>query len=402
MSENESIPKVLIVGGGIAGLEAALALRALCGKRVDIGMIAPKNTYTYRPLAVAEPFGLAEKYRINLNVFATSKDVDVHHGEVDSVDLEHRRVHATNGTSYDYDYLIMAVGAVRKPALADAISFDGFAGVQEFEHLLHQIENGAVRAVTFCAGAKNGWFLPMYELTLMTATFAVERNAQPEITVVTPESAPLISFGAQNSAAVSRMLNEAGITVRTDTYPTVMEEGELRFVPDGSIEVDAVVAMPSLEGPALAGLPSDGDGFIPVDQACRIAGCEREFAAGDATDFPVKQGGIAAQMATAVVRAIAVDLGVLVDARPFRPTLDGTLLTGKGAHHMHQSLVMGTSQPAGHQVSATWLPLAKISAPFLCDYLGDHSAFPGGKSELDSDAIAESLSKDWERDPMSA
>jgi hypothetical protein len=115
----------------------------------------------------------------------------------------------------------------------------------------------------------------------------------------------------------------------------------------------------------------------------------------------VKQGGIAAQMATAATRAIAVDLGVLVDARAFRPTLDATLLTGKGAHHLRQSLVMGVSEPARHQLSPTWLPLAKVTAPYLCDYLAEHSDFPSGKGELESDEIAEGLTEDWERGAMS-
>jgi sulfide:quinone oxidoreductase len=48
--------RVLIAGGGVAALEATLALRALADERVAITLVAPESDFVYRPLAVAEPF----------------------------------------------------------------------------------------------------------------------------------------------------------------------------------------------------------------------------------------------------------------------------------------------------------------------------------------------------------
>ena len=48
--------RVLVAGAGVAGLEAVLALQALAGDRVEIELLAPERHFTYRPLAVAEPF----------------------------------------------------------------------------------------------------------------------------------------------------------------------------------------------------------------------------------------------------------------------------------------------------------------------------------------------------------
>jgi sulfide:quinone oxidoreductase len=388
--------RVVVVGGGIAGLEGALALRSICGSRVDVTLVAPANTYTYRPLAVAEPFGLAKTFRINLGEFAEATGVSVQLGEADSVDTGSRRVHCTNGTSYDYDYLLVATGAVRRPVLRNAISFADHEGIREFEHLLYRIERGEVEAVAFTSGARVGWFLPMYELALMTAAFAEGRGAPVELAVVTPEESPLVSFGPRNSADVAKLLEGAGITVLAGSRPTEWSDHELRLVPDRVITADEVVALPDLAGPAVPGLPGDSSGFISVDDACRVRGGEREFAAGDASDFPVKQGGIAAQMAHAAVRAIAVELDVLVDAKPFSPTLDGTLLTGNGAHHLRQSLAMGTREGSLHHLSPSWLPMTKVSAPFLSDYLAEHSDFPSSSGELESDRIVEDLKGDWE------
>jgi hypothetical protein len=57
---------VLIAGGGVAALEATLALRALAEERVAITPVAPESDFIYRPLAVAEPFRVGEVARFPL------------------------------------------------------------------------------------------------------------------------------------------------------------------------------------------------------------------------------------------------------------------------------------------------------------------------------------------------
>ena len=62
--------EVLIAGGGVAGLEALLGLREMAGDRVDPVLIAPDEDFTYRPLAVAEPFALGRAHSVPLSEFA--------------------------------------------------------------------------------------------------------------------------------------------------------------------------------------------------------------------------------------------------------------------------------------------------------------------------------------------
>src|SRR5579884_3916530 len=47
---------VLIAGGGVAGLEAAFALRELAGDRVAVTILSPAEEFSYRPLTIGEPF----------------------------------------------------------------------------------------------------------------------------------------------------------------------------------------------------------------------------------------------------------------------------------------------------------------------------------------------------------
>ena len=81
--------------------------------------------------------------------------------------------------------------------------------------------------------------------------------------------------------------------------------------------VDCVVTLPLMRGPGLAGVPAlQPDDFIPVDEYGRVEGLADVYAAGDAIDFPVKQGGLAAQQADAVAAHVAARHGAQVVAAP--------------------------------------------------------------------------------------
>jgi sulfide:quinone oxidoreductase len=62
--------KVLIAGGGVAGVEALLAFGALAADRVAVELMAPEPEFAYRPLSVAEPFQLAVVRRLPLAALA--------------------------------------------------------------------------------------------------------------------------------------------------------------------------------------------------------------------------------------------------------------------------------------------------------------------------------------------
>ena len=101
-----------------------------------------------------------------------------------------------------------------------------------------------------------------------------------------------------------------------------------------TIEADRIIALPALHGPELAGLPQDGNGFIPIDEFGAVRGVEAVWAAGDATDYPVKTGGVAAQLADTVACAIAARAGADCRPEPFAPELQGYLLTGGRPRHI--------------------------------------------------------------------
>ena len=365
----QSKAKVLIVGGGVAGLETALAIRDLCGKVATVAMLTPEETFTYRPLAVAEPFGLMPTYELELGEFGRDAEVTIHRGTLERVELRERSVVDSTTETHPFDYLVVATGAVVGDPLPGATAFAGPEGVGEFKALLARLERGEIERLVFAGAPPPSWLLPLYELALMTAAFARNRDLSVELIVVTEEPGPLAAFGGGARADVARLLADAGIEVRTKTTARRFEDGALQLASGGGIEADAVVAIPRLRGPGIAGLPADDAGFIPIDDYGHIDGRGSDFAVGDATSFPVKHGGIAAQQADAAAGKIAQALGQPSDGRPFRAELDGSLLTGDGVHQLHTALDTGGFGGGRQQIRGEWTPLAKVSARYLGAYL---------------------------------
>ena len=95
------------------------------------------------------------------------------------------------------------------------------------------------------------------------------------------------------------------------------------------LDVDLVVTIPRVTGPAIPGVPAGPGWFVPIDDYCRVEDTDgRVFAAGDATACPVKHGGLATQQADTAAAGIAHLAGVVGRPTPFSPVIRAMLLTG--------------------------------------------------------------------------
>lgn len=368
---------VLVAGGGVAALEAMVALRKLAGGRVDVELVSPDADFFYRPLSVAEPFGLGTVLRFDLATLVAGCGARHTPGTLMAVDADERRVRTGRNASLGYDVLLIAVGARPREALPGALTFRGRADVTLFKGLLSDIGRGLVRRVVFAVPGGVTWPLPLYELALLTAEHLEEQGLEADLTVATPEDAPLGVLGREASEAVAARLAERGITLLTGTYPEAVGEGELRVVPDPPIPADVVVALPRLRGVPLAGVPQDDDFFVPVDAACRVHGLEGVFAAGDITTFPVKQGGLAAQQADAAAETIAAEAGADVTPEPFDPVLRGLVL-GSSPLFLRTELGGGRGDVSSAGAEPLWWPAGKIAARHLSPYLAERSGLAYG------------------------
>jgi sulfide:quinone oxidoreductase len=362
--------KVMIVGGGVAALEAVMALHELAGDRITLQLVTPTPEFAYRPLAVAEPFGLGEARRYDVVRIAADHRAAVHIAGVKSVDTARHRVATWDGRELPFDILLVAVGGNATTSIPGSVMIQGPGYTGRFRTLLRDLDERRVHSVAFAVPPGASWPLPLYELALMTATYVADHGLRKvRLSLVTPEAAPLELFGAAASETVGRLLEERGIDLHVSRYPTRFEDGELSLVPPETLPVERVVSLPSLRGPKLEGLPADPDGFIPVDLHGLVRGQQDVYAAGDATNSPIKQGGVATQQADAAAEAIAARAGADVDPQPFRPVLRGLLLTGAAPRYMRAEVSGGRGEEWRVSDHALWWPPSKIAGKRLAPYL---------------------------------
>jgi sulfide:quinone oxidoreductase len=189
-------------------------------------------------------------------------------------------------------------------------------------------------------------------------------------------------FGRGAGEVVAAMLAEAEIDTKLNTRPLRFKNGRLEVEDGEPIACDGVISLPRPHVDPIPGLPQEKrDGFIPTDRFGGVLGLERVFAAGDATWFPIKQGGLAAQLADSCASAIAELAGADVDPQPFQPVLRGALLTEAGPRYMRTQI--GVEHRDASARSPLWWPPAKVAGKYLAPYLAGRAGYPGAHRALD-------------------
>src|SRR6188474_335117 len=371
--------RVVIAGTGIAGAEAALALRDLGRGRVDVHLYDARPEFVFWPFAVGEPYGAAQAYHYDLQSLAEHCRASFHLARIAAVDPQRRFVVTHDDQQVPYDHLIVVPGAEKLAAVPGAITLRGASEEGEVGKVIADLRQGRLGRIVFTMPRERGWALPLYELALLALT---ERgrsvDGQTQITIVTPEDAPLEVFGRRAAEQTSALLAERGIEVICGAEPIEFDDGRLRVSSGEAVAADAVIALPRLEGRKVDGVPHDRNGFIPIDEHCRVIGLDRVYAAGDASSFPVKQGGIAAQQADAAAEAIVAAAGADLEPRPFDPVLRAVFWTGGEARYLYGRLAgsgrdesgLGERPPGG-------LGSSKVVARYLTPYVDSVSGEAG-------------------------
>jgi len=360
--------RLVIVGGGVAAVEALVGLQDMAPGLLDIVVVSDRPELVYRPLGVGEPFGVSTAKRYSLRRICADLGADLICDRVAEVRASERRVVCAAGRELGYDVLLVCPGARPVPRHEHAVTFDRETRPEDFEDVLQDLRAGLTPTIAIVVPEARSWTLPAYELALLTKAWGDEQRAEGvRVVVVTPERSPLAVFGKAASQDLATLLEEEGIDVICDATPTVVSP---RVVDTGPqiLEADRVVSLPHLVGPALPGLPHDAAGFIEVDRWGRVAGLEHVYAAGDGTTFPIKQGGLAAQQADRAAILIAGRAGADPGREPPSPVLRGLLPSRRGRRFLRVELdhPMTTSMLSDQPL---WWPPSKVASRWLSPYL---------------------------------
>ncbi|MDQ6778382.1 MAG: NAD(P)/FAD-dependent oxidoreductase [Actinomycetota bacterium] len=370
--QSQQRPRVVIVGGGFAGLGAAAGLR---GTEADITLIDQHNHHVFTPLiyqvatAMLEPSEIAHPIR---SVLRRHEHADFRLGRVTEVDRARREVHTEHGT-IPYDYLVLAAGSsnnyFKHPEIAES-SFginDIGEAVALRNHLLGRFEQAAWQAdaderrrlLTFVivgggpTGVEFAGSLAELVYGVLHRDFPALDLDEVTIHLIEGSEAPLPPFHPRLQRAAAKALAKRRVTVSTGIVAGIT--GDIVRLRDGTIITDASVVRlaDGTEIPAgtivwAAGVRAEGvvDSLgielgtqqrVPVSATLQLSGHPEVLAAGDIAE--IKQDGkplpmlapVAMQSGAHAARVLA-DLIAGRAPQPFRYKAYPTMATiGRGA-----------------------------------------------------------------------
>jgi len=309
-SQNE-VPRVVIVGSGFGGLEAA---KKLAGKDVQVTVIDRTNYHLFQPLlyqvatAALSPADIAAPVRA---ILSRCKNVEVILAEVESVDVDAKKI-KTADQDIDYDYLILATGARHSyfghneweklapglKSLEDAIELRRRI-LLAFEYAEKTTDEAARRAALNFAvigGGPTGVEMAGAIAEISRHTLAKDfRHINPsEARVILIEGEPrlLAAYPEDLSASARKQLVDLGVEVRTSARATNLTEEGVQvngeFIPC-RVKIWAAGNNASFVGKTL-GVPVDRCGRVIVNDDLTIPGHPEVQVIGDLANFPYQTG----------------------------------------------------------------------------------------------------------------
>ena len=333
---DSSRPRVVIVGGGFAGVNAAKSLAKL---PVDVTVIDRRNHYTFQPLlyqvalAVLSPADIAQPIR---SILRKQPNTQVLMDEVVAMDVSARQVSLGSGFSLPYDYLVLATGAThsyfKHPEWAPLAP--GLKTVEDATEIRRRVLLAFELAERQMV--EHGWHPPLNFIVIGGGPTGVElagaisdiaqlymrrdfRHIDPTTSrVVLLDGGPriLAAYPADLSAKAEASLKRLGVEVHTHTQVTGVGPG---WVEAGGQKFDSVVTLWAAGVQAsplgkLVGAPVDHRGCVLVDDRLNPPGLPEVFVLGDLAHFEQDGHQVpgvaqpAMQMGDHVAKMIAADL----------------------------------------------------------------------------------------------
>ncbi|MFJ1596473.1 NAD(P)/FAD-dependent oxidoreductase [Streptomyces sp. NPDC088261] len=304
--------RIVIVGAGFAGYEAA---RTVCHKvrgAADIVLLNPTDYFLYLPLLPQVAVGVLEARRVTVSLTGTLPRVRLVLGEADNVDLEGHRVTYTGPEGargeLTYDRLVLAVGSVNKllPIPGVAEYAHGFRGLPEAlylrDHITRQIELAATTADPDEAAARSTFVVvgagytgtevaaqgKLFTDALMRKQRRWSRGEKPRWMLLDVAPRVLPELDRRLSATADRVLRDRGVDVRTKTSVKEATPTGVTLDTGESVETRTLVWCVGVRPDPLVsgvGLPVER-GRLVVDPRLNVPGHPEVFACGDAAAVP--------------------------------------------------------------------------------------------------------------------
>jgi NADH dehydrogenase len=302
MTQHVNRPRVVVIGAGFAGLNAA---KALSNAPVDVTVVDRKNHHTFQPLlyqvalAVLSPAEIASPVR---TVLRRASNTEVLLGEVSGFDLQKRLVRL-DGLDLPYDYLIVAAGATH--AYFGHPEWEAFApGLKTLEdateirrRILLTFETAERELIAGRTPPPLNFVVVGAGPTGVELAGAISdiagRHLTKEFRSIDPRRSRIIlleggprvlpAYPEDLSASAERQLKEMGVEVRTNALVTNIEPGVVSVgnekIPASVILWGAGVSASPLG--RMLGMPTDKAGRVIVQPDLTVPEHPEVFVTGD-------------------------------------------------------------------------------------------------------------------------
>ena len=330
-------PRVVIIGGGFGGLQAA---KELANEPVEVALIDRKNHHTFQPLlyqvatAVLSPGEIASPIR---RILHRAKNVEVILGEAVGFDLEKNLVKLYDGSAISFDYLILAAGARHSYFGHDEweANAPGLKTIEDAVEIRRRVllSFELAEREAYLTGVKKhlnfvviGGGATGVEMAGAIAGIAREALAKDFILIDTRRALVqlfeggdriLNAFSPELSAKAKKDLEELGVEVYLNSFVTDIEEGRIK-VGEKWIDCDVAVWATGVAASPLGkqlGAETDRAGRVHVEPDLSVPNHKNIFVIGDMVNLLQADGkpvpGVAPaaiQMAQTAVANILRDL----------------------------------------------------------------------------------------------
>jgi sulfide:quinone oxidoreductase len=326
--------RVLILGGGIAGIEAAIHLskKTSSGERLfDVTLISERDFLYIYPISIWIPTGETPFAEVCMPLaeLAKAHSFTVLTERVTSVATAEQTVHTEAGT-HEYDVLVIAIGAGKMKAKGIENTLSICGNPQESVRLKERIDaliargSGSI-AVGFGGNPKDGSAVrggPAFEFMFNLEQLLTKRGVRDhfKLTFFAPMPVPGARMGEKAVASTATHFARLGIEtaygkkIREFTPEGVVLEDDSRILADLTMFISAGDGHDVLRD---SGLPLNDAGFVKINDFCEVLvpheGAARVYAIGDVAalegpEWRAKQGHIAEAMARCVANNAAADV----------------------------------------------------------------------------------------------
>jgi NADH:ubiquinone reductase (H+-translocating) len=318
--------KLLIIGGGFAGLECATKLAN--DDRFEITLVDRTNHHLFQPLlyqVASASLAAPDISRSIRQILADAKNVTVLMDEISSIDTPAKQALGSSGTVYTYDTLLLAAGArtgyfghdewakysLGLKSLADAQNIRRIvlSNLERAELTSDDAERGRLMTIAIVGGGPTGVELAgaFADLVHRSLKSNFRRIDTSKLRIILIEGSELIleTFDPEQSLYARQRLEKLGVEIRTNTRVTAVRDGAVDFKDGTTLEAAAIIWAAGVAASPLAaaiGVPIDRGGRITPNPDLSVPGHPDIFVAGDLVSMKDCDGKIVPGVAPAAVQ----------------------------------------------------------------------------------------------------